>query len=246
MEKQRLLTRVAEVENIPSGEPNNVDPLEVEAEIEPKVDNKKRILKIFKFILTNVKNFSILFIFLGFCIAFALHEEPHPPHYYSITKDSNISFVFPVEEQTARLQILLKCPITQQIHALSVKDISRNLKLFLHLDVQRDDNFWEPFANQTLSLFKTNETALEDYIETSYIFSYPELKNTTKLQFSTTSEFPIPIQISILHQSVLIDYQVLMAFIIFVGVYSLIIFDLISRPLAGLVGVFVCEISLNV
>lgn len=206
---------------------------------EPKTTSKWEILrKVFKHIKIGV----LMVIFLAFCITFSTQEENQPPKFYSISGSSNITLHIHKKHQSARLQLKIMSPLHEQLEAVEQTSLHEFLEVLIILEQDIGNKTFLQYANTTMYL-NPNET---EPIEESFLFKYPSERSDIRVLFETNTKFNIPLIVDILHQTALIEYQVVIAFIIFIGVYSLIIFDVVARPLAGLIGVFVGVSTLSV
>lgn len=197
-----------------------------------KSKNKWEILrKVFK----QVKICVLTVVLLTFCIIFATQKENPPPKYYPISIYSNVTIFVPRNYQSARLQLNIKSPLSEQLDVLNQQQQGNIIEVFIILEQYIGNQTFFQYSNTTMYL-NTNET---EPIEEAFLFQYPSERSDIRILLETNTEYSIPLIVEVLHQTVLIEYQVLIAFIIFIGVYSLIIFDVVARPLAGLIGVIV-------
>lgn len=194
-----------------------------------------------KMIFKGIKFLTLLLIFLTICIVFGTQFEPNEPDFYSLSNISNITVKLPYKEQKSHLQILLSSPIEEQLKAMS-QDVDLehlSVTLFIQTIFNQSLGEFHHVANHTMEFFKVNATHEDDIpVEDMFLMRWNEPRGDSRMIITTNSQAPIPLKVTILHQTVLVEYQVAIAFIIFIGVYSLIILDVVSRPLAGLIGVF--------
>jgi Na+/H+ antiporter NhaD/arsenite permease-like protein len=218
-------------------------------ETSPRLDTTRKPKSLWekiKLIFKHVKIGTIIFLFLAVCVVFGTQHEPQVPEFYSLTSASNITVDIDYRDQSKFLQVFLSSPMERQMKSMTqgIELDLLTINMFLDLKIENTTIYF-PIVNASMPLFQINTTHEDGIIESNFLLPYGDVRGDCRLILSTPSNAPIPVMVTLKQQTWLIEYTVPMAYIIFTGVYSLIIFDVVSRPLAGLIGVFVGIMGLS-
>jgi hypothetical protein len=213
---------------------------EIVFEDETYTSNYTKTFNIIKKILRHTKIVGLIIVLIVFFIFFGIEKENKTPKIVSISSIEAHQTIFPIKDQLSSVELFLSIHWTTKIAGFNVKpDFPVNSSVTISFEKEFNNN-WEVLLKNTVSLIENNTNPV-DYKENRYLFQIPEgSQQNIRLLYQTNIPFSISLEILEKNQTFLINNRILISFILFFGVFALIIFDVVSRPLAGL---FVIKIN---
>jgi uncharacterized protein YxeA len=218
---------------------------ETENLIIPKI-NKKRIT--IKDLITklfqnskSIINIIIFIIFLIICIIFTTQSEMEEQLNYTVSIDTPLSLEL---EKSPIIFLQISCVWTKQFKNTNLNNTNEP-KLIIHYQ-NNNENIWKTLKNETLKLYNKNGN-ITDVKKEEFTFEMEKsLENSDfRILIETNLLSATSVSIKLIHQNIIFKYKILVSFFVFLISYSLIIFDVLERPLAGLVGVFLSLFALS-
>ncbi len=106
-----------------------------------------------------------------------------------------------------------------------------------------------PFEHHSKDFFHVTEYWIEEEEEKEWHWNLPQGLNSStvhyRLKVSTSIDYGIPLTVKMVQHPIAYNYRVIFALCILVGVYVLIIFELVPRTLAAMIGSFVAVATLS-
>lgn len=178
----------------------------------------------------------LLILFIAFSSIFVIQPDREDIELVPLSSTFNVTIPLPKKERRSHLELDLSVP--DQIDVRYEVELTSNVFVFLQTAFH-ENSTWETVFNETL---KVNFNVTNRKNRERFIIKYPDGTEKYEMQvlLTTDSRLPLPLRIISSQQTFLIEYEVLLAAFVFCGVYFLIIFEILPRPVAGLLGAMVC------
>jgi hypothetical protein len=208
----------------------------------------QKVIKVFNYLFSKrsfIKNLILLLIFLSFCLIFSLQNESKENMIYTISSGSPLEIQIPKKDQLSiiYLEIYSKWIKDNNVESKLVKKkplkfiFSKFKKAKEEINIYyqyKENESWITIKNETIKFYDKNGN-ITNIKQTIFTFDIMDNINNENLRlfFDTNIQKSMPISINLINQNILFKYRIIFALLLFIFCYSLIIFDVVERPIAG-------------
>lgn len=195
--------------------------------------------------LERIKIGIILFVLLSCAVAFAISEEEEPGNLDLASVVSSAPLYLTLEDMSDKRDVFEAIITLQGIPPANETNYIYPNTTKLYIGLEGSDSVNGPWVAVSDTF---NATAESEEIQEFHDFYLDDNEDYEHYQWvvTTNSNYPIGITFQYRELFSFVAYEVIIAAVILVGVYVLIVFELIHRTLAALLGAFVCVAVLSV
>jgi Na+/H+ antiporter NhaD/arsenite permease-like protein len=208
-----------------------------------------------KMVFRLIKTSLLSIIFLVCACAFAFMHDREDDHLVAVSRFSDAHILLSDHQPQHRVTIIAQVPRTSVVRSDAEHKITFSIQRRVELYDYDSTTHWMPINNQTgvLSLTTPNTTTIvSDYYSAKFTLtdadSFILINSTSDMRVVVRTDYegkPLPVQVTVIQEPVAARDSVLIAALILGLVYILIIFEVVHRLIAAMLGSFVCLTALS-